>query len=127
MTYIVSTQAQIRQLETRNVVRKYNQEPTIYKQFAAAKISDKTKRNTVVEYTDVFGQLHRIPVRSARSMRKAQEFFSILKKETAEINAILREYPVSYGKIAKGFVSECKQELKAYGLNDAIITRIVGC
>jgi hypothetical protein len=60
-------------------------------------------------------------------MRKAQEFFSILKKETAEINAILSEYPVSYGKIAKGFVRECKQELKAYGLNDAIITRIVGC
>jgi len=57
MTY-ASTQAQIRQLETRNVVRKYNQEPIIYKRFAASKMSDSCKKNTLVEYTDLLGRKH---------------------------------------------------------------------
>lgn len=125
MTY-ASTQAQIRQLDTRNVVRKYNQEPTIYKRFAAAKMSDSCSKNTVVEYTDLLGRKHQIPVRTKRQMREAQEFLAIFKRETSDINAIVSEYPVKYGKIEDRFVIDCMSELLAYGLTDSIVKKIIG-
>ena len=121
-----STQAQIRQLETRNVVRKYNSEPIVYKRFSASKLSDSCKKNTIVEYTDLLGRKHQIPVRTKRQMREAQEFLAIFKRETSDINAIVNEYPVKYGKIEEKFVIDCMSELFAYGLTDSIVKKIVG-
>jgi len=125
MTY-ASTQAQIRQLETRNVVRKYNQEPIIYKRFAASKISDRCKKNTLVEYTDLLGRKHSIPVRTKRQMREAQEFLSMFKRETSDINAIISEYPMTYGKVDEKFVMDCMSELLAYGLTSPVIEKLIG-
>jgi hypothetical protein len=125
MTY-ASTQAQIRQLETRNVVRKYNQEPIIYKRFAASKISDRCKKNTLVEYTDLLGRKHSIPVRTKRQMREAQEFLSMFKRETSDINAIISEYPMTYGKVDEKFVIDCMSELLAYGLTAPVIEKLIG-
>jgi hypothetical protein len=125
MTY-ASTQAQIRQLDTRNVVRKYNQEPIVYKRFAAARMSDACPKNTLVEYTDLLGRKHSIPVRNKRQMKEAQEFLSMFKRETSDINAIVAEYPVKCGRIAEEFAIDCMNELYAYGLTDSIVKRIVG-
>jgi hypothetical protein len=126
MTYFASTQAQMRQLETRNTVRKHNSEPVIYKRFAAAKVSDHVKPMTVVEFTDLLGRKHRIPVRNKTQMREAQEFLAIFKKEVAEVNAIVNEYNWSYGRIAEADVIDCMNELFAYGLTESIIKRIIG-
>jgi hypothetical protein len=125
MTY-ASTQAQMRQLETRNVVRKYNQEPIVYKRFAASKMSDSCKKNTLVEFTDLLGRKHSIPVRTKRQMREAQEFLSMFKRESSDINAIISEYPMTYGKVDEKFVIDCMSELLAYGLTEPIVEKLIG-
>ena len=126
MSYFASTQSQIRQLETRNIVRKHNSEPIVYLRFAASKISDSVKPMTVVEFTDLLGRKHRIPVRNKRQMREAQEFLSMFKKEVAEVNAIVNEYNWSYGRVAEADVLDCMNELLAYGLTENVISRIIG-
>lgn len=126
MTYFTSTQAQIRQLETRNLVRKHNSEPTIYRRFAASKLSDRVKPNVVVEFVDITGRKHTIPVRSKRKREQAQEFLAILKKEKAEVNAILAEYPWTMGKVDPEFAIDCMLELYAYGLDTYSVSAIVG-
>ena len=126
MSYFTSTQAQIRQLETRNVVRKHNSEPVIYRRFAASKLSNSVKPMTVVEFTDLLGRKHRIPVRNKRQMREAQEFLSMFKREVAEVNAIVNEYNWSYGRVAESDVIDCMNELLAYGLTESIVKRIIG-
>jgi hypothetical protein len=125
MSYFASTQAQIKSLETRNVIRRHN-EPIVFKRFAASKMSDSVKPMTVVEFVDLLGRKHSIPVRTKRQMREAQEFLSIFKREVAEVNAIVNEYPMSYGKIDEKFVIDCMSELFAYGLTEPVIKRIIG-
>lgn len=126
MTYFASTQAQIRQLDTRNMVRKHNSEPVIYKRFAASRISSHVKPMTVVEFTDLLGRKHRIPVRNKTQMREAQEFLAIFKREVAEVNAIVNEYNWSYGRVAESDVIDCMNELFAYGLTESVIKKIIG-
>lgn len=126
MTYFASTQATIQFRETRNNSRKHNSEPVIYKRFAASKISNHVKPMTVVEFTDLLGRKHRIPVRNKTQMREAQEFLAIFKKEVAEVNAIVNEYNWSYGRVAEADVIDCMNELLAYGLTENIIKRIIG-
>ncbi len=125
MSY-ASTQAQIRQLDTRNVVRKYNQEPIVYKRFSASKISDNCPKNTVVEFVDLLGRKHSIPVRNKRQMREAQEFLSMFKRETSDINAIISEYPMTYGKVDEQFAIDCMSELLAYGLTEPVVEKLIG-
>jgi len=126
MSHFVSTQAQLRQLETRNLVRKHNSDPIVYKRFAASKVSDHVKPMTVVEFTDLLGRKHRIPVRNKKMMREAQEFLAIFKREVSDVNAIINEYPMSYGKVAPEFAADCVNELLAYGLSEELVKRIIG-
>jgi hypothetical protein len=59
-------------------------------------------------------------------MKQAQEFLSMFKRETTDINAIVNEYPVSYGKIDAEFAADCINELLAYGLTEPVVKRIIG-
>ena len=89
-------------------------------------MSDSCKKNTLVEYTDLLGRKHSIPVRTKRQMREAQEFLSMFKRETSDINAIISEYPMTYGKIDEKFVIDCMSELFAYGLTSPVIEKLIG-
>ena len=91
-----------------------------YKQFSASKMSNNPRFNVSVEYTDLFGKTHRIQCKTRKSMLEAQSFLKIFKAETAKINRILAEYPVSMGKFPKKFHKEIKQDLTANGLGTIV-------
>lgn len=94
-----------------------NNERPVYINFAASKMSNAVKPNTIVEFTDFRGKVHKVAVRNNTEMKKAMAFFAILKKESATINQILADYPVKMGRIEKRFIPQVKRELKAIGLS----------
>lgn len=107
--------------------KKHNSnERTVYLSFAASKLSNAVKPNTVVEFTDFRGRTHKVAVRNNTEMRKAMAFFSVLKAESAKINSILADYPVRFGKIEKRFIPQVKRELKAIGLSPKAIKVVLG-
>lgn len=83
-----------------------------FRNFAASKMSSAVKPMTVVEYKDMFGKLHRIPVRNKTQMREAQLYLSIFKSEEATLKGIIAEFPVSFGRIPKKFMKEFRDEVK---------------
>lgn len=102
--------------------KKHNSsERTVYLTFAASKLSNAVKPNTVVEFKDFMGRTHKVAVRNNTEMKKAMAFFSLLKRESAKINEILADYPVSFGRIEKKFIPAVKRELKAIGLSTKAI------
>lgn len=103
-----------------------NSERPVYLTFAASKLSDRVKPNTIVEFTDFRGKTHKVAVRNNTEMRKAMAFFSILKRESAKINEILADYPVRMGKIEKKFIPQVKRELKSIGLTPKAIKVVLG-
>ncbi len=106
--------------------KKHNtNERPIYLTFAASKMSNAVKPNTVVEFTDFMGRRHKVAVRNNTEMKKAMAFFAILKRESARINEILAEYPVSYGRIPNRFLAEAKRELKSIGLTAKAIELVL--
>ena len=125
-TTFPTTQAEMRNRDVRNNPKRFSQEPTIYKFFAAAKISDRVKPMTVVEFTDFLGKKHQIPVKNKRQMREAQEFLAQYKKEKAAVNAIVAEYPMSFGRVDKKFISQCSKELQAFGITKPIVKKVMG-
>jgi len=94
-----------------------NNERPIYINFAASKMSNAVKPNTVVEFTDFMGRTHKVACRHNGDMKKAMTFFAVLKRESARINEILADYPVKMGRIEKRFIPQVKRELKAIGLS----------
>lgn len=98
-----------------------NNERPVYLTFAASKMSNAVKPNTVVEFKDFMGRTHKVAVRNNTEMKKAMMFFGLLKKESARINEILSDYPVRFGKIEKRFLSEVKKDLKVIGLSNKAI------
>lgn len=94
-----------------------NNERPIYINFAASKMSNAVKPNTVVEFTDFMGRKHKVACRHNGDMKKAMTFFATLKRESARINEIIASFPMSYGRIPKKFIAEAKRELKAIGLS----------
>ena len=92
-----------------------------YINFAASKMSDKCKPNTIVEFTDFMGRKHKVAVRNNTEMKKAMAFFGLLKKESARINEIISDYPVRFGLIEKRFIPQVKRELKSIGLSNKAI------
>lgn len=83
-----------------------------FRNFAASKISSAVKPLTVVEYTDMFGKLYRIPVRNKTQMREAQLYLSIFKKECATLKQLVAEYPIVMGRIPKKFLKEFRSDIK---------------
>lgn len=107
--------------------KKHNSsERPVYLTFAASKLSDRVKPNTIVEFTDFRGRTHKVAVRNNTEMRKAMAFFSILKAESAKINQILADYPVRFGKIEKRFIPSVKKDLKAIGLSGKAVKFVLG-
>jgi len=88
---------------------------TIYNNFAASKMSNNTKFNVVVEFTDFLGKTHRIVCNNRTKLKEASEFLKMFKTESAKIKQILNEYPVVKGQYPKKYHSEIKNELRANG------------
>ena len=102
-----------------------NSERPIYLNFAASKMSNAVKPNTIVEFTDFRGKKHKVAVRNNTEMKKAMAFFAILKREATNINNIIASFPMSYGRIEKKFIAECKRDLKALGLSGKAIELVL--
>lgn len=92
----------------------YNENPT--KNFSASKMSESPRFSVSVEYTDWMGTTHRIVCKTRKALNEARAFLSLFKAETAKINSILSEYPVSMGRFPKRFHNEIKADLTANGL-----------
>ncbi len=86
-----------------------------FKSFSASKMSENPRFNVSVEYTDFMGNTHRIICKTRKAFNDAREFLSLFKSESAVINRILGEYPVSLGKFPKKFHKEIKSELQSAG------------
>jgi len=102
-----------------------NNEKPVYLTFAASKMSNAVKPNTVVEFTDFMGRKHKVACRHNGDMKKAMTFFAVLKREATNINQIIASYPMSYGRIPKKFLSEVKKDLKAIGLSAKAIQLVL--
>lgn len=105
--------------------RHNNNERPVYLTFAASKMSNAVKPNTVVEFTDFMGRKHKVACRHNGDMRKAMTFFAILKKESARINDIIASFPMSYGRIPKKFIAEARRDLKSIGLSAKAIELVL--
>ena len=99
-----------------------------FKNFAASKMSNSVKPLTVVEYKDMFGKVHHIPVRNKTQMREAQVYLSIFKKECATLKQIIGEYPIVMGRIPKKFMSELRSDIKRIypNVGTAFINKLAG-
>jgi hypothetical protein len=97
-----------------------------YKVFSASKLSNSVKPMTVVEYTDLMGKKHVIKCANKTKMKEAMAFLSIFKKEAATVKSIISEYPVSYGRIPKKFMSELRNELVHYGFSSSFVNKLAG-
>jgi len=88
-----------------------NERP-VYINFSATKLSNAVKPNTIVEFTDFMGRKHKVVCRNKPEMRKAMEFFSMLKRESAFIKLVLNDYPMFATN--KKHATLVKRELKQY-------------
>ena len=97
-----------------------------YKNFAASKMSQCVKPNSIVEFTDFMGRKHKVAVRNNSELKRQMKFFGMLKKESTTINQIISQYPISMGKVEKRFLKELKNDLKMFGLNKRAIDIVLG-
>ena len=102
-----------------------NERP-IYKNFAASKMSQCVKPQSMVEFTDFMGRKHIVAVRNNTELKKQMKFFGMLKKESATIKQIISQYPIKLGKVEKRFIADCKRELKQFGLTKKAIDIVLG-
>lgn len=96
----------------------YNENP--FKSFSASKMSENQRFNVSVEYTDILGNSHRIVCKTRKAFNEARQFLAMFKSESAKINSILCEYPVSMGKFPKKFHKEIKSDLVANGFGTIV-------
>lgn len=102
-----------------------NEKPQ-YRNFAASKMSQCVKPNSIVEFTDFMGRKHKVAVRNNSELKRQMKFFGMLKKESFNINQIICSFPLSFGKVPKKFLSECKKDLRSIGLNKKAIDIVLG-
>ena len=101
-----------------------NEKP-VYLNFAASKMSQAVKPNSIVEFKDFMGRTHKVVCRNTPEIKKAMAFFSELKKESLAISRIIAQYPMSYGQVTKKFIPEVRKELKGIGLNNQSIEKVL--
>jgi len=101
-----------------------NERP-VYVNFSATKMSNAVKPNSIVYFKDFMGRQHKVVCRNKPEIKKACEFFSMLKAESAQISRIIADYPMSYGQIDKKFIPAVKRELKAMGLSNKQVENIL--
>jgi len=97
----------------------------VYINMAASKMSNSVNPNSIVIFKDFMGRTHKVVCRNKPEIKKACEFFSMLKKESAQITRIIAQYPMSYGQVTKKFIPEVKRELKGMGLSSKQIENIL--
>ena len=102
-----------------------NERP-IYKNFAASKMSQCVKPQSIVEFKDFMGRTHKVQVRNNTELKKQMKFFGMLKKEATTIKQIISQYPIKLGKVEKRFIADCKRELKQFGLTKKAIDIVLG-
>lgn len=88
-----------------------NERP-VYLNFSATKMSQAVKPNTIVEFTDFMGRKHKVVCRNKPEMKKACEFFAMLKRESTFIKLVLADYPM-YATNRK-HATMVRRELKQY-------------
>jgi hypothetical protein len=97
-----------------------------YKVFAASKMSLGKKTMCIVEFTDLFGKKHLIKCSNRKQMLEAQSFLGMFKSESLKVKNILAEYPISFGRIPKKYMSELRSELKQFGFTYSFINKLAG-
>ena len=97
-----------------------------YKVFAASKMSLGKKTMCIVEFTDLFGKKHIIKCSNRKQMIQAQQFLGMFKSESVKVKNILAEYPISFGRIPKKYMSELRSELKQFGFTYQFINKLAG-
>ena len=97
-----------------------------YIHFAGRKMSIGKKTACVVEYVDMFNRKHIIVCNNRSQMLEAQSFLSIFKSESAKVKNILAEYPISFGRIPKKYMSELRSELTTMGFSYKFINKLAG-
>ncbi len=102
-----------------------NEKPQ-YINFSASKMSNSVKPNSIVEFKDFMGRVHKVQVRNNTELKKQMKFFAELKKESLTISQIISQYPISMGKVEKKFIKDCRNELKSLGLSKKQIDLILG-
>ena len=102
-----------------------NEKPQ-YKNFSASKFNIPTKPNSIVEFKDFMGRIHKVVCKNNTEVKKQMKFFAELKKESLTINQIISSYPMKFGMIEKKFLSEVKKDLKSIGLNKKAIDIVLG-
>ena len=101
-----------------------NERP-VYINMAATKMSNSVNPNSIVIFKDFMGRTHKVVCRNKPEIKKACEFFSMLKKESAQITRIISQYPMSYGQVTKKFIPSVKRELKEMGLSSKQIENVL--
>ncbi len=110
-----------------NVYNVSRNEKPQYINFSASKMSNSVKPNSIVEFKDFMGRVHKVQVRNNTELKKQMKFFAELKKESLTISQIISSYPISMGKVEKKFVSQCRKELKeTLGLSKKQIDLVLG-
>jgi hypothetical protein len=102
-----------------------NEKPQ-YRNFSASKFNIPTKPNSIVEFKDFMGRTHKVVCKNNTEVKKQMKFFAELKKESLTISQIISSYPIKLGKVEKKFVTECKRELKQFGLSKRAIDIVLG-
>lgn len=97
-----------------------------FKNFAASKMSLGKKTMCIVEFTDLFGKKHMIKCSNRKQMLEAQSFLGMFKSESSKVKNILAEYPISFGRIPKKYMSELRTELKQFGFSYSFINKLAG-
>jgi hypothetical protein len=97
-----------------------------YKVFAASKMSMGKKTQCIVEFIDLFGKKHIIKCSNRKQMLEAQSFLGMFKSESSKVKNILAEYPISFGRIPKRYMSELRSELKQFGFSYSFINKLAG-
>ena len=97
-----------------------------YKVFAASKMSMGKKTQCIVEFIDLFGKKHMIKCSNRKQMLEAQSFLGMFKSESSKVKNILAEYPFSFGRIPKRYMSELRSELKQFGFSYSFINKLAG-
>ena len=101
-----------------------NEKP-VFINFAATRMSNAVKPNTLVQFTDFRGRKYNVPVKNRPEMLRTMAFFAELKKESLAISRIIADYPLYYGQIDKKFIPAVKRELKALKLTPKAINNIL--
>jgi hypothetical protein len=98
-----------------------------FRQFSASKMPiGRQKLTATVSFTDFMGKTHIVHCTNKAQIKKAKASFDEFRIESAQIQGIIAEYPVSFGRIPEKFRKELTKDLKTiFGLQKPLIDYII--